>query len=143
ALYYWSELNRPHRSELEDGPAPDANEEYLFYQTLVGAWPLEPCSEEETTRFVERVQGFMQKALHEAKVHSSWLNPDAAYDEAIRQFVARALDPGVSGPFLQDLRGFARKVAHYGLFNSLSQALVKLAAPGVPDTYQGSEVWDF
>src|SRR5207244_11433499 len=111
ALYYWSELNRPHRSDLEDGPAPDPNEEYLFYQTLVGAWPLEPYSDDEYARFVERSQEFMQKALHEAKGHSSWINPSAAYDEAIRQFVARALAPATSGPFLQDLRGFARKGA--------------------------------
>jgi (1->4)-alpha-D-glucan 1-alpha-D-glucosylmutase len=139
----WSALNEPHKTQLEDGPAPDANEEYLFYQTLLGAWPLEPFTNGDRVRFIERVQGFMQKALHEAKVHSSWINPDAAYDEALRQFVARALDPNVSGAFLEDVRGLAARITHYGMFNSLAQTLIKLAAPGVPDTYQGTELWDF
>jgi (1->4)-alpha-D-glucan 1-alpha-D-glucosylmutase len=142
-LRRWSMLNRPHRSDLEDGPAPDANEEYLYYQTLLGAWPLEPHGDDEYSRFVERVQRFMHKALNEAKVHTSWINPDAAYDEAVKQFIARTLDPQVSRPFLDDLRTLRRKTAHYGLFNSLAQTLIKLAAPGVPDTYQGTELWDF
>ncbi len=143
AVRRWSALNRAHRTEVEDGYAPDANEEYLFYQTLLGAWPLEPYSDEEYARFVERIQGFMNKALHEAKVHSSWISPDAAYDDAIKQFVARTLDPKSSKPFLDDLRTLRRQVAHYGLFNSLSQTVIKLTAPGVPDTYQGTELWDF
>jgi (1->4)-alpha-D-glucan 1-alpha-D-glucosylmutase len=143
ALRRWSGMNRPHGTILEDGPAPDPSEECLFYQTLLGAWPLEPYSDEEYAGFVGRVQTFMQKALHEAKVHSSWINPEPAYDDAIRRFVARALDPELSAAFLEDLRTLVRKVTHYGLFNSLSQTLVKLAAPGVPDTYQGTELWDF
>jgi (1->4)-alpha-D-glucan 1-alpha-D-glucosylmutase len=143
ALHHWSDLNRPHRTELEEGTAPDPNEEYLLYQTLLGAWPLEPYSDEEYRAFVERVQGFMQKALHEAKVHSSWINPNPPYDEAINQFVARTLDQEKNGEFLDDLRGLRRKVSHYGLYNSLSQTLLKLAAPGVPDTFQGTELWDF
>jgi (1->4)-alpha-D-glucan 1-alpha-D-glucosylmutase len=142
-LRRWSALNRPLRKDLEDGPAPDANEEYLFYQTLLGAWPLEPYSDDEYARFVERIQAFMQKALHEAKVHSSWINPDTAYDQAVKDFVAGSLDPGVSGTFLNELHPLRRKLAHYGLFNSLSQTLIKIAAPGVPDTYQGTELWDF
>jgi (1->4)-alpha-D-glucan 1-alpha-D-glucosylmutase len=143
ALKRWSGMNRAHGTTLEDGPAPDPNEEYLFYQTLLGAWPLEPYSDDEYARFAERVQAFMQKALNEAKVHSSWINPDPAYCDAIQRFVARVLDPHLSAAFHDDLRPLLRKVAHYGLFNSLSQTLVKLAAPGVPDTYQGTELWDF
>ena len=127
----------------DDQPIPDANEEYLLYQTLVGAWPLEPYGPEEYAEFVQRIQAYMLKALHEAKVHTSWINPNADYDEAVREFVGRILDEGANRPFLDDFRAFQRRVSHYGLFNSLSQTLLKLASPGVPDTYQGTELWDF
>jgi (1->4)-alpha-D-glucan 1-alpha-D-glucosylmutase len=139
----WSQLNAPHRIDIDEVPAPDANEEYLLYQALLGAWPLEPTSVEEHGQFVERIQAYMTKALHEAKVHTSWINPDEAYDEAVRQFVARILDQEKSQAFLNDLRGFQRRISHFGLLNSLSQTLLKLASPGVPDTYQGTELWDF
>jgi (1->4)-alpha-D-glucan 1-alpha-D-glucosylmutase len=142
-LTRWSRLNEPHRAVVEDGPAPDANEEYLLYQTLLGAWPLDPYSPEEYARFVERIQDYMIKALHEAKVHTSWINPNDAYDDAVRQFVVRILDERLSGKFLGDLRAFQRRVSHFGLLNSLAQTLLKLAAPGAPDTYQGTELWDF
>ena len=85
----------------------------------------------------------MLKALREAKVHSSWINPDPDYDAAVEDFVRLILDEDRSGPFLQDFRAFQRRVSHLGLFNSLSQTLLKLASPGVPDTYQGTELWDF
>ena len=85
----------------------------------------------------------MLKALHEAKVHSSWINPDAEYDDAVQEFVGRILDEGGNRPFLDDFRAFQRRISHFGLFNSLSQTLLKLASPGVPDTYQGTELWDF
>ncbi|HXG11105.1 MAG TPA: malto-oligosyltrehalose synthase [Gemmataceae bacterium] len=140
----WARLNGPHRSQVEEeGPAPDPNEEYFLYQTLLGAWPLEPYSAEEYAQFVERIQTYVMKALHEAKVHTSWINPNPAYDEAVQRFVARILDPEVSGPFLDDFRTFQRKISHFGLFNSLAQTLLKITAPGVPDTYQGTELWDF
>src|SRR5207302_5606337 len=74
---------------------------------------------------------------------TSWINPNEAYDDAVRQFVARILDEKQSGLFLSDLRGFQRRVSHFGLLNSLAQTLLKIALPGVPDTYQGTEVWDF
>jgi (1->4)-alpha-D-glucan 1-alpha-D-glucosylmutase len=139
----WGKLNAPHRTVLDDVPAPDPNEEYLLYQTLLGAWPIDPYGPEEYAAFAGRVQAYMAKALHEAKVHTSWINPDPAYDQAVEQFVARVLDENLSGEFLRDLRTFQRRVSHYGMFNSLAQTLVKMAAPGVPDTYQGTEVWDF
>jgi (1->4)-alpha-D-glucan 1-alpha-D-glucosylmutase len=142
-LARWSELNRPRRVLLEDEVAPDANEEYLLYQTLLGAWPLSPSSAAEYAEFVERIQAYFVKALHEAKVHTSWVNPNAEYDEAVRQFVARILDEGASRPFLDDFREFQSWVSHYGLFNSLAQTLLKITAPGVADTFQGTEVWDF
>jgi (1->4)-alpha-D-glucan 1-alpha-D-glucosylmutase len=142
-LERWSRLNEPHRSRLDDLVVPDPNEEYLFYQTLLGAWPLEPSTATEHERFIERIQAYMVKALHEAKVHTSWINPNDEYDAAMRSYVARVLDPATSGPFLQDFRAFQRLINHYGLFNSLSQTLLKIAGPGVADTYQGTEIWDF
>jgi (1->4)-alpha-D-glucan 1-alpha-D-glucosylmutase len=142
-LSRWSALNEPHRIQVEDEKAPDRNVEYLLYQTLLGAWPVEPYSEEEYAAFVGRIQAYIEKATHEAKVHTSWINPNADYDQALRQFVGRILDPKVSCDFLDDLRDFQRHISRYGFFNSLSQCLLKIAAPGVPDLYQGTELWDF
>ncbi len=142
-LRRWSHLNLPHRVALEEGVAPDPNEEYFIYQTLVGAWPLGEPGPEEHAAFVRRIQDYMHKALHEAKVHSSWINPDKDYDTALSQFIARILDEQVSKSFLGDLRPFVRRVSRFGLLNSLAQTLVKIAAPGVPDFYQGCELWDF
>jgi (1->4)-alpha-D-glucan 1-alpha-D-glucosylmutase len=141
-LHRWSALNEPHRIQVEDEKAPDRNVEYLLYQTLLGAWPVEPYSEEEYAAFIARIQAYMEKATHEAKVHTSWINPNADYDQALRQFVGRTLDPVVSGNFLDDLRQFQRHISHYGFLNSLSQSLLKISAPGAPDVYQGTELWD-
>ena len=137
----WAALNQTHKVEVEEGVvAPDANEEYLLYQTLVGAWP---ATGDPPAEFVGRIQAYMNKALHEAKVHSSWINPDADYDTAVATFVARILDPGPSGEFLADFVPFQRRVSHIGAWNSLAQTLVRCTAPGVPDTYQGTEIYDF
>jgi (1->4)-alpha-D-glucan 1-alpha-D-glucosylmutase len=142
-LARWGRLNAPHRQLVDDLLVPDPNEEYLFYQTLLGAWPLAPLGPEEHAHFVQRIQDYMTKALHEAKVHSSWINPDTVYDAAVREFVAHILDERQSREFLDDFRAFQARISHYGLFNSLSQTVLRLAAPGVPDTYQGTELWDF
>ncbi len=142
-LVRWSKLNDPYRVPLDEGIAPDANEEYLLYQTLIGAWPLEPCCAEEYAEFVRRIQDFMRKALHEAKVHTSWINPHAEYDAAVQQFVGNVLNPETNAPFVDEVRTFQRQISHFGLLNSLAQTLVKCTAPGVPDIYQGTELWDF
>ncbi len=142
-LERWSRLNAAHRASIDELPVPDANEEYLLYQTLIGAWPLEAAAGQVTADFVKRIQAYMHKALHEAKVHTSWINPNIECDNAIAEFVERILDEGNNRTFLDDFRGFQQRISHYGLFNSLSQTLLKLAAPGVPDTYQGTELWDF
>jgi (1->4)-alpha-D-glucan 1-alpha-D-glucosylmutase len=144
-LMRWREMNRRHQIALDEEATsvPDPNVEYFIYQTLLGAWPLEPLAPGEYPQFVERIQAYLQKAIHEAKEHTSWINPDRAYDEAVRQFVDRLLDKEDNHEFVEDLRGFARRLSHYGLFNSLSQVLLKIASPGVPDTYQGTELWDF
>jgi (1->4)-alpha-D-glucan 1-alpha-D-glucosylmutase len=143
SLQRWSDLNAPYRCDLDDAPVPDTNEEYLLYQTLLGAWPLEPYSPEEYTTFVERIQTYMLKVLREAKVHTSWINPNPAYEEAVQHYIARVLDTQTQGTFLDDFLSFQRRLSHYGLFNSLAQTLLKITAPGVPDTYQGTELWDW
>jgi (1->4)-alpha-D-glucan 1-alpha-D-glucosylmutase len=142
SLQRWSNLNAQYRRDLDDAPVPDANEEYLFYQTLLGAWPLEPYSPEEYTSFVERIQAYMLKVLREAKVHTSWINPNPVYEEAVQRYIARVLNTQTQGAFLEDFLLFQRCLSHYGLFNSLAQTLLKITAPGVPDTYQGTELWD-
>jgi (1->4)-alpha-D-glucan 1-alpha-D-glucosylmutase len=142
-LQRWGRLNEGYKVKGEDQMIPDSNEEYLLYQTLVGAWPLEPCTLEEYADFVKRIRDYMLKAVHEAKVHSSWINPNAEYDDAVQQFVGRILDEQSNGAFLDDFRAFQRRVSHYGMFNSLSQTLLRVTAPGVPDTYQGTELWDY
>jgi (1->4)-alpha-D-glucan 1-alpha-D-glucosylmutase len=142
-LTRWSNLNAHYRQELDDGPAPDAHEEYLLYQTLLGAWPLEPYSMPVYAAFIERIQAYMLKALREAKVHTSWVTPHPAYEEAVQQYVAKILDAQANAVFLDDFGAFQRRISHYGLFNSLAQTLLKITAPGVPDIYQGTELWDF
>src|SRR3990172_1995490 len=90
-----------------------------------------------------RIQQYMLKATKEAKVNTSWINPNEAYDEALRAFVARILEPGPGNRFLPDFTAFQAFVACLGMVNSLAQTLIKITAPGVPDFYQGTEVWDF
>jgi (1->4)-alpha-D-glucan 1-alpha-D-glucosylmutase len=142
-LATWRRLNGPCHREIDELSVPDPNEEYLLYQSLIGTWPLESPRGEAYRHYVERVQDYMNKAIHEAKVHSSWINPDNAHDEAVRRFVADILDPVKSREFLDDFLRFQARISRYGLFNSLSQTLLKIAGPGVPDMYQGTEVWDF
>jgi (1->4)-alpha-D-glucan 1-alpha-D-glucosylmutase len=139
----WARLNDSHRVTVEDESVPHPNEEYLLYQTLIGAWPLEPYTAADYATFVRRIQDYMNKVLHEAKVHSSWLNPNEPYDEAMRTFVERILDERTGKAFLDDLRPFRQRVARTGLLYSLAQTLLRLTLPGVPDTYQGTELWDF
>ena len=125
AVGRWARMNQSHRSDQ----LPDRNMEYLLYQTLVGAWPLE----------TERAVSYMQKAAKEAKEHTSWIAPDDAYDEALVSFVRAVLGDDA---FTRDLQAFVEPLIEPGWVNSLSQALLKLTCPGVPDTYQGCELWD-
>jgi (1->4)-alpha-D-glucan 1-alpha-D-glucosylmutase len=128
----WQRLNRRHRATVDGRPTPGANTEYMIYQTLVGAWPLSP----------ERLETYVLKAVREAKSHTSWVNPNTRYDEAIGAFARAILDPRRSAEFLRDLEAFQARVAHFGVYNGLAQTLVKITAPGIPDFYQGSELWD-
>jgi (1->4)-alpha-D-glucan 1-alpha-D-glucosylmutase len=143
AVERWHSMNEGHRIAVEDREAPDLNEEYAFYQNLLGAWPLETLDAKGFETFRDRMRAYMAKAIHEAKVNSTWMNPDPDYDDAIDRFVASVLDQERNRAFLEDFQQLQRFVSHYGQINSLAQTLVKIAMPGVPDTYQGTELWDF
>ena len=141
ALTRWSRLNRRHKTRVDGQPAPSRNDEYALYQTLLGAWPAESPNAAVWQGFIERIAAWALKASLEAQVHTSWINPNEAYDAATQSFVRAILDP--AGPFVADAAGLRAKVAHFGAFNALSQQLLKLTSPGVPDVYQGTELWDF
>lgn len=136
-------MNRNKKITINDGRiVPDANEEYLLYQTLVGMWPLkvEPRSR---TELIQRVQDYMTKAAHEAKVNLSWVNQNPEYVEALRNFVAAVLTERSRGKsFVPLLEDFLQPVAYFGAINSLAQTTLKLMSPGNPDIYQGTELWD-
>jgi (1->4)-alpha-D-glucan 1-alpha-D-glucosylmutase len=138
-LRRWSRMNAPLRREVGGRHAPDRNEEILIYQSLIGVWPL---SHEEESALPDRLALYLEKALREAKRNTSWMQPDADYEQAVREFVTALLSGG-SEAFLDDFRPFQRLVSFYGFLNSLSQTILKIGAPGVPDFYQGSELWDF
>jgi (1->4)-alpha-D-glucan 1-alpha-D-glucosylmutase len=139
----WARLNRRFRRDQDEGTLPDANTEYLLYQTLLGAWPLEELDAEALDGFRARIGGYMEKAVKEAKVNTAWTNPDAEYESALEGFIASILDRERNAAFFDDFLPFQRRVARLGLFNSLSQTLLRLTAPGVPDIYQGCELWSF
>ncbi len=134
----WKLLNAPH--VVLDGKkrAPTASREYMLYQTLLGAWPTEGADQ----NFVERIQAYALKAVREAKQETSWLNPQAPYEDGLKTFIARILDDSLSGEFLDSLSALARRVALLGALNALSQLTLKAMLPGVPDFYQGTEFWD-
>lgn len=142
ALDRWNRLNRRHKSLWEGRAVPSRNEEYYLYQTLLGAWPTGPVTDDEFEQFKERMESHMLKALREAKVNSSWTNPDPSYEERVIAFQRAILDRGRGNTFLEDFRLFQKKIAHFGIWNSLSQTLLKITSPGVPDFYQGTEVWN-
>ncbi|HVQ77024.1 MAG TPA: malto-oligosyltrehalose synthase [Candidatus Binatia bacterium] len=139
AVRRWHLLTRRLRREVDGRAAPDRNDEYLLYQTAVGAWPLDEA-EVSGGAFAERVAAYMEKATREAKVQTGWINPDARYDEAVRSFVTGVLAPG--SVTATEIGRFALRLAGHGLINSLGQTVLKIAAPGIPDFYQGTELWD-
>jgi len=142
----WKRFNRRHKRLVNDKPAPLPNDEYLLYQTLVGAWPSEVSIDKSNPgdwkMFLERIDNYMLKAIREAKQNTSWINRNTEYEEAVSSFVKALLDPSPKNRFLNDFVPFHRRVARIGLWNSLSQTLLKLTSPGVPDVYQGNELWD-
>ncbi len=136
----WMRTNKNLRTLVDGEPAPDRNDEYRFYQALLGIWP---DADRPVDDLVERLQQYMIKAVKEAKLHSSWINPNDGYERAVSTFVERALSGPGADRFLPAFIPFQQRIARGGLVNSLAQTLLKIASPGVPDFYQGSELWDF
>ncbi len=137
AIWRWSEMNADAKTEVDGSAAPDRNDEYLIYQTLIGTWPMKS---DTWDLYVERIASYMHKAIHEAKVHTSWTNTYEPYSRAVDNFVRRILE---HVPFVSDMALFQERTSYYGHFNSLAQTLLKITSPGVSDTYQGTELWDF
>jgi (1->4)-alpha-D-glucan 1-alpha-D-glucosylmutase len=143
AISKWSRLNANKKTCIGDEAAPDANDEYFLYQTLVGSWVTDAETEAGLKVFRKRISAFMLKAVREAKRHTSWSEPNQQYEQATQIFVESVLANLTANPFLDDFMLFHRRVAFFGIFNSLAQVVLKLTVPGVPDFYQGTELWDF
>ncbi|HLK92282.1 MAG TPA: malto-oligosyltrehalose synthase [Polyangia bacterium] len=144
----WQRMNRRAKPRVDETRVPGSNEEYLIYQTLLGVWPLEALegdlSEAAHQALIERVSNYLVKALREAKLHTSWVNVNEPYEKACDQFLRHLLERPVTGnPFLADFLQVLRRVALPGLYTSLAQVVLKATVPGVPDFYQGTELWDF
>ena len=140
----WSRLLRARQGDLDGNAAPDRNDEYLLYQLLVGSWPvelLEQPDEAGLETYGGRLTGALEKSMREAKLHSNWTAPDTDYEAAMQDFARTALDPQ-RGSFLTSFLPFAQRIARLGVQNSLIQTVMKLTLPGMPDLYQGSEMWD-
>ncbi|MBI2834067.1 MAG: malto-oligosyltrehalose synthase, partial [Acidobacteria bacterium] len=136
----WLRMNAAHRTIVDGEPAPDRNDEYRFYQALVGIWPTEsPGPRTSLPRgLVDRLSAFMLKSAHEAKLHTSWISPNLAYDEAVLRYVERTLTGHSAARFLSSFLPLQRRIARIGMINALAQVLLKIASPGVPDFYQGT-----
>ncbi len=143
ALQRWDTLNRSKRRQIDDQWAPSRNDEYLLYQTLLGVWTFEAPDATGLDQLSGRIEAYMVKAAREAKQHTSWINPNAPYEAALQDFVRGLLTPDATNLFMRDFRPLQQRVARAGAFSSLSQVLLKLTSPGVPDIYQGNELWDF
>jgi (1->4)-alpha-D-glucan 1-alpha-D-glucosylmutase len=144
ALGLWREIAAPHLSQVNGEPAPDANDQVILLQSLLGAWPLElleGSDDKQLAAFGERMEGYLTKALRESKRHTSWIDPDEAYEEAALKLLRSALDP--KGSFIERFRPLARRLSTLGMLNGLSRTVLKMTLPGVPDIYQGTEFWDF
>jgi (1->4)-alpha-D-glucan 1-alpha-D-glucosylmutase len=142
-LTKWSRMNQGRKTLVDEQPAPSRNDEYLLYQTLLGSFPAGNPRGEELARYRERILAYMQKAQREAKARTSWANVNEPYEAATASFVNAILDDSQPNAFLDDFRAAAQVVTWIGFLNGLSMAAVKYTSPGVPDTYQGNEVWDF
>jgi (1->4)-alpha-D-glucan 1-alpha-D-glucosylmutase len=143
----WSRIARVRHGGIEGDAPPDRNDEYLFYQLLLGAWPAEftgidQLDADAVATFAERIEGAMIKSVREAKVHSTWAAPDEQYEEGLRAFIRDCLDVSRHNPFLESFLPFQARIARLGATVSLAQLLLKLTVPGVPDIYRGTELWD-
>ena len=140
ALQRWKRHNMAKKILVNGHNVPDPNEEFLVYQTMLGAWPLE---KRDIFAFRKRLQDYMVKAMREASIHTNWTRPNLRHEQAVLHFIKSITHSSEENKFLPDFLRLLRKVAHAGALNSLSQLLIKITVPGVPDFYQGSELWDF
>ncbi len=143
SILRWSSVNKSKKAVINRYPTPDANEEYFLYQTLVGTWPLGRMSLEAHGEYVKRIENYMIKAMREAKIHTSWISPNEEYEKGVCLFVSSILEFSQDNKFLDDFLEFQKEIARAGLNNSLAQLVLKLTSPGVPDFYQGTELWNF
>lgn len=139
AVKRWQKWNARCKRAVEGVSVPRPNEEYFIYQTLVGAWPLDP---NEESHFQERLQNALLKSWREAKLYTSWSDPNPEYESAVAEFVSTILNPAPENRFLPDFLKLQRRVAAIGASSSLSQTLLRLLSPGVPDIYNGAELWE-
>lgn len=137
----WRGIASVHKTHLDRLGAPDPVDEYRLYQILIGAWPLDTTEPNE--EFRRRIREHVRKAVNEAKRFTSWVHPNDAYLDACDRFVDALLTPGENNEFLRSFIPRAQRVAHLGIVNSLAQVVLKATVPGVPDFYQGNELWDF
>jgi (1->4)-alpha-D-glucan 1-alpha-D-glucosylmutase len=146
SVHRWQRMNSKFKRKLEDGRiAPDNNEEYLLYQTILGAWPWQMQSKEDRQSYAERIKQYSSKALSEAKVNLSWINPDPEYIKAVHAFIDAILLPGPGKKetaFVASLNKLLPQLQLFGAVNSLAQVVLKIAVPGIPDIYQGNELWE-
>ncbi len=146
SLQRWRMINRRWKRGVDESFAPDPNEEYLFYQTVLGTWPVDNTGRAEpaaSPEYIARIQAYMAKALKEAKMSTSWIQPNEAWDSAMSDFVAGVLQSSPKNKFLPSFLPVAEEIARLGMVNSLAQLVLKLTVPGVPDIYQGNEIWNF
>jgi (1->4)-alpha-D-glucan 1-alpha-D-glucosylmutase len=145
-LQRWSTSNDAARNRVDGLPAPDRNDEWMFYQSLIGAWPADaldaPVPTTAPPDLVDRMQAFMSKAIREAKRHTSWVHSNEPYEHAVATFVKASLAGDAAGPFLASFVPFQRRIAWFGMLGSLAQLVIRIGSPGVPDIYQGSELWN-
>jgi (1->4)-alpha-D-glucan 1-alpha-D-glucosylmutase len=142
-LRYWSRANRNLKQMVDGMLVPTPNDEYFIYQTLLGIWPPGEPDAFEIEHLWLRLAEYFVKAVREAKVYTSWINPNKTYEDAIVAFVDALIHAPCESTFLSSFIPFQRRIARFGMFNSLSQTLIKLTVPGVPDIYQGCELWNF
>ena len=140
----WRSTAGPHLATIDEQPAPDANDQWMFFQAILGAWPLELLDADEADAiadFRKRLIAYSEKAMREGKRKSSWVNVDDAYEGAVARLFEALIAPG--SVFLARLRPFARRLAHLGMIAGLGRTVLKCTLPGLPDIYQGTEFWDF
>lgn len=142
AINRWSRMNRKLKRKIEGALAPQRVDEYVIYQTLIGTWPLEEPTAAQRSAYVERLKAYMVKVGREANRLTNWVNPDEEYEAALTAFIEGLFDRRRSRLFIEDFGAFHQRVSDGGLINALGQQLLKLTSPGVPDLYQGTELWD-